>query len=81
MPAETQDAIIQFLFEEVLGDNHPQIGPDQPLLTGFLDSTDLMRLVSFIEERFDVTIANDEVVTDNFKSIEVLAAFVDAKLA
>jgi acyl carrier protein len=79
LPAETQDVIIQFLSEEVLGVDHPDIGPDQALLAGLVDSNDLMRLVAFLEENFDVTIENEEVVTENFRSVEALAAFVDTK--
>jgi acyl carrier protein len=38
-----------------------------------------MSLLAFIEEHYDVAIPNNEVVTANFKSIEVLAAFVESK--
>ncbi len=72
--------ITTFITQEVLGEEEgATIQPGQPLLTGLLDSFGLMSLLAFIEERYEVTIPNNEVVTDNFNSVEVLAAFVETK--
>jgi acyl carrier protein len=38
-----------------------------------------MSLLAFIEENYQVTIPNNEVVTANFQSVEVLASFVQSK--
>jgi acyl carrier protein len=78
MSEEMQQEITRFIVEEVL-DDADNLSPDQPLLTGLLDSFGLMSLLAFIEERYDVAIPNNEVVTANFKSVEVLAAFVESK--
>lgn len=78
MSADIQNDLTEFLTTEVLEDV-PELAPDQPLLTGLLDSFGLLALLNFIEERFGVTIPHDEVVTDNFRSVGALAAFIESR--
>jgi acyl carrier protein len=78
MSADMEQEITKFIVEEVLDDSDG-LKPDQPLLTGLLDSFGLMSLLAFIEENYQVTIPNNEVVTANFQSVEVLASFVQSK--
>jgi acyl carrier protein len=78
MSAEIENEISQFISTEVLEDHSP-VPPDQPLLTGLLDSFGLLAVLNFLEERFGVAIAHDEVVTENFSSVRALASFVDGK--
>ena len=80
MNTETQKDVAEFLTQEVLEDV-PELKPDQPLLTGLLDSFGLLALLNFIEERYSVTIPHDEVITDNFRSVSALAQFIDSKRA
>jgi acyl carrier protein len=47
---------------------------------GVLDSLRLIELIGFLSERFSVEMRPEEVVPENFKTIETIAAFVDAKL-
>ena len=78
MSAEIQHELTQFLISEVLEDV-PQLSPDQPLLTGLLDSFGLLALLNFIEEQYGVEIPHDLVVTENFRSVTALAALVESK--
>jgi len=64
--------------EIVLGRDGP-LGVDAPLLDGALDSVGVLRLVVFIEERYSVSIADDELVPDNFGSVGALADLVRSK--
>lgn len=80
MSKEMEQEITQFIVEEVLDEESGStLSPDQPLLTGLLDSFGLMSVLAFIEEHYEVTIPNNEVVTENFRTVEVLAAFVATK--
>jgi acyl carrier protein len=47
---------------------------------GVLDSLRLMRLIQFISERFSVELQPDEVVPQNFRTLDTVAALVDRKL-
>ena len=53
--------------------------PDDPLLDGLVDSTSMLRLVLFIEERFGVRVEDDELVPENFETVAKLAEFVERK--
>ncbi len=52
---------------------------DALLESGILDSHGVLDLVSFIEERFSITVADDELNGDNFQTIDLLTAFVKRK--
>ena len=52
---------------------------DRLLEGGILDSLGVLDLVSFVEQEFAIQISDDELVPDNFQTIEQLAAFVQAK--
>jgi len=39
-----------------------------------------MSLIGFLEERYGLTIGNDQIVKTNFESVAVLAKFVESKL-
>lgn len=46
---------------------------------GILDSTGVLEMVLFVEEHFGVPVAEDEVLPENFDSIDALTAFVERK--
>ena len=47
--------------------------------SGIMGSLELFRLVSFLEETFSVTIADEEIVAENFDSIDKINCFVMSK--
>lgn len=46
---------------------------------GILDSTGVLELVAFVENRFGIAVDEDELVPSNFDSVAALAAFVAKK--
>jgi acyl carrier protein len=50
-----------------------------PLADGLLDSLAIEQLIGFLEESFHLEFADEELVAENFASIETVADFVDAK--
>ncbi len=53
---------------------------DALLDSGIVDSMGVLDIVTFIESEFDITIADDDMVFENFQSIATLAAFVHSKI-
>ncbi|MDY6874847.1 MAG: acyl carrier protein [Chloroflexota bacterium] len=47
---------------------------------GVVDSTGVLELVLFVEETFGVTVEDDELLPENFDSVNQLATYVRAKL-
>jgi acyl carrier protein len=75
----TEMAIRQFLIEDVFYDRDlKSLGPDDSLLQrGLLDSMSILKTVTFCEERFGVTIPDEDVLPDHFESVRAIARLVD----
>lgn len=53
------------------------IGDDDDLFdAGIVDSMGVLTLVDFVEESFGFTVADDELVPENFASVSAMADFV-----
>jgi acyl carrier protein len=48
--------------------------------TGILDSTGFLELITFIEERFEIQVADSDVIPENFDTLRQMSAFVERKL-
>jgi acyl carrier protein len=53
---------------------------DSFLESGIVDSTGVLELVMFLEQRFGIKVNDDELVPDNLDSIDKVAGFVGRKL-
>jgi acyl carrier protein len=52
---------------------------DALLETGILDSLGVLDLVNFIEQKFAIGMSDEDLVPENFQTIERIAAFVASK--
>ena len=56
-------------------------GADFPIIeAGLVDSLGLFKLISFIEEKYAVKIAPDEILFENFATIGAITALIQSKL-
>ncbi|MFO1300384.1 MAG: acyl carrier protein [Burkholderiaceae bacterium] len=78
---DVEQTIRQFVVENFLfgQEDRPIAGGDSFLEHGVIDSTGVLELVSFLETRFGLQIADSELVPDNLDSIDGAAAFVRRK--
>ena len=53
---------------------------DSLIEVGVIDSTGVLELIGFIEERYEVEIADEEVLPENLDSIANITRFVGAKV-
>ena len=53
---------------------------DSFLEMGIIDSTGILELVSFVEEEFGIEVIDDELIPDNFNSINNLADYIPRKV-
>lgn len=54
--------------------------PEYPLLeSGLIDSLSLFKLVTFVEERFQVEVRPNEIMPDNFATLATVARLVQRK--
>ena len=80
---DTEAKIERYLIDEIMmADARTNIDPDQSLISsGVLDSVALLRLILFLEEQFGINVGRDEVVPDNFETINNMKAFIQRKLS
>lgn len=78
----TIEAVLQkFIVEDLLmGNGRGDIQADTSLInSGIIDSLSLIRLINFVEDHFKLTVDDDEVVPDNFETINSLKALISSK--
>jgi acyl carrier protein len=73
-----EDAIGRFIADDLLlGSGGAKLDPQEPLISGGLvDSLALVQLIVFLEEAFQITVRDGEVVPENFQTIRRIAALV-----
>lgn len=74
-----KDELVRFIRQDLLpDDSETPIQSDTPLIdSGVVSSLQLMQLVTFIEERAAVRVPDDEVLPDNFQSVDDIVAMVE----
>jgi acyl carrier protein len=67
-----------YLVEEFLPGTEPErVGTDLDLMnSGVLDSLGLLKLIAWIESRFEVGVDDTDLDPENFRSVSAIAGFV-----
>lgn len=80
--ADVEQEISKFIVDNFLfGDASAGVPkPDQQLVqSGLVDSTGILEIVAFLETKFGVKAADEELAAENFGTIATIANFVRAK--
>jgi acyl carrier protein len=81
--SETLDGVREVLISSLeLQQTPDELQPDTPLFGALpeLDSLGVLALVTDLEERFDITVDDEEFGADLFETVGSLSTFVDTKL-
>lgn len=72
-----------YITEQLLfGQENGQLADEDSLLEkGIIDSTGVLELIGFIENRYSIKVGDDELLPENLDSIDSLAGFIGRKLA
>lgn len=70
-----KSALNEHIVSEILLRDEP-LAPDEDLFDAGFDSMSLARVLVFVEERFGVTIPDEEVVLDEIANLDAMAAFI-----
>ncbi len=70
-----------FIFENFLfdADEEDLKNDDSFLDQGIIDSTGVLELVEWLEDTFDITVDDDELIPENLDSVNQLAAYITRK--
>lgn len=76
-----KEQIRQFVAENFLFSNNGfDLDDDESFLeAGVVDSLGVLELVTFVEEEFDVQVPDEDIVPDNFDSVDNLATYIGSK--
>jgi len=75
-----REKLAQYIQHEIAYDREATtIAPDEPLLNGIIDSTDILRLVAYLEEEFGVQMEDEDLIPENFETIDSLSTYVANK--
>jgi acyl carrier protein len=76
-----EEILRNYISENILfmNDGYPYHDDDSFLEKGILDSTNILELILFIEEEFGFSIEDNEIIPDNFDSINKLSLFIRKK--
>ena len=82
VPAATvSDVIINFIKENFIrGRSTAEIAPDESLIDSrIIDSTGILELVMFLEEKYSITIEDEELIPENLDTVNNLTNFLERK--
>ena len=79
--ADTVQEIRKFIFDNFLFDAAEEdLGNDDSFLEqGVIDSTGVLELVEWLEETFDFSVDDEELIPENLDSVNNLAVFISKK--
>lgn len=79
--AAIRDKVKAYILEQFLpGENPDELADDTPLMTtGILDSLATLKLVTYLEEEFDIAVEAHEADAENLDSLERIVALVSGK--
>jgi acyl carrier protein len=69
-----------FLVDSFLSGQQDKLTDDEVLLGNVVDSTGVIELVNFLQERFEITVEDDEVTNENLGSVRSVTSYVQGKL-
>jgi acyl carrier protein len=74
-----QKELRQFIASELGRDVSGVADAESLLEAGVIDSMAVLELVSFIEKQYRIAVAEDEMMPENFDSVDAIAAFIDRR--
>jgi len=76
---DTQAILMEYIKKELMKGRNIDISPTDDLLgSGIIDSLGILQLVSFIEDRFNFQVPDEDVVFENFFSVEALTNYLQS---
>jgi acyl carrier protein len=78
---EMKDVVLQYVKNEYLEDQDEEVGYDTPLISGgIVDSFSMVSLKRFLENRYKISIPNDEATPEAFDSVNKIVTLVQSFL-
>jgi acyl carrier protein len=80
VPTTPEEIVRTHIVQNILfSKKYPHPDDASFLEEGIIDSMNVMELIMFVEEKFGLEVADEEIVPDNFDSVSKIAAYVRRK--
>jgi acyl carrier protein len=74
---DRQTELLNYVKEELLHGRKVELRADEDLLSsGIVDSLGILKLVGFVEDHFGIQVPDEDVVHENFHSIQALSSYL-----
>jgi acyl carrier protein len=71
----------EFVMENFLFGDGGQLQDDTSFMeTGIIDSTGILELITFLEEKYEINIEDDELIPENLDNLQNVAGFIERKM-
>ena len=78
---DVQSEIYQFIVNNFMFGQADGLRNDESLLQrGVIDSTGVLELVSYLQDNFNITVEDSEIVPANLETVQGIVAYVGKKL-
>jgi acyl carrier protein len=75
---DRKTVLVEFVKNEVMRNKNAKLNEDEDLLSaGILDSLAILQLVAYIEDQFGIKVPDEDVVFENFQSINALTSYLE----
>ena len=83
MPSDPQidlSSIKNFIRTELIYDDEKDFDENTNLIErGIVDSMSLVRLISFLEENYEMQVQDEDIVPENFSSLNKISSFISER--
>ena len=81
-PEDIGQELKTFIQQNFIFDESADFGVEESLIgSGIVDSTGIMELITFVEDKYGLHIEDNELIADNFSSVAKISNFVVRKLS
>lgn len=78
---EIMQTLRQYIFDNILFEEDATLQAETSFLdSGIIDSTGILEIVAFIEQCYNITIEDQEIVPENLDSLQAISKFVQYKI-
>jgi acyl carrier protein len=74
-----QQLLIEYVKENTYKDTSDLTFDTQLFTEGIFDSMGFVLLIDYLEDQFQITASDEDLVEENFESINAISAFIDRK--
>lgn len=73
-----KDIVLKYVIDEYLEDDSETLGYDSPLISGgIVDSFSMVSLKRFLENKYNISIPDDEATPEAFDTVNKICALVE----